>query len=389
MTKNKWIADRCGIPAQEPQQPAQPQADYPDLIDLTIGDPDLPTPPEILEPAFADARAGHTKYTNPIGDLELRQEIRNYYKRFYDLDIGLNEVMVTSAGCIGMTETMMAVVNPGDEVIVPDPYFMIYPDQIRLAGGAPVPLPTYGEEGFALNPQRLESLITPKTKALLLNTPNNPTGAVYTKENLEQIAQVCIRHDLLAICDDIYTGFVFGGAQFTPMITIPGMRERTVCVNSFSKNFVMTGMRVGNLVAPPDIIRAAAGLNDYMMYSAPAVSQRAAIYALRQAENITPHIAAEFGRRLEYAADRLNRLPGVSVHKPQGSIYLFPDIRGTGLDSAQAVQWLLENAHVKALPGHIFGSCGQGFLRLSCTQSIPVLEQTFDRAEAAIKRAGR
>lgn len=384
MTKRNWIAARCAAGAQETEHPTRPAADYEDLIDLTVGDPDLPTPSEILEPAFADARAGHTKYTNPIGDLELRQEIRNYYKRFYGLDIGLDETMVTSAGCLGMTETMMAVVDPGDEVIVPDPYFMIYPDQIRLAGGVPVSLPTYGEEGFALNPQRLEGLITPKTKALLLNTPNNPTGAVYSQENLEQIAEVCIRHDLLAICDDIYTGFVFGGAQFTPMITVSGMRERTVCVNSFSKNFVMTGMRVGNLVAPPEIIRAAAGLNDFMMYSAPAVSQRAAIYALRQAERITPEIAAEFGRRLEYAAGRLNRLPGVSVHRPQGSIYLFPDIRGTGMDSAQAVQWLLERAHVKALPGHIFGQCGQGFLRLACTQGVPVLEQAFDRIEAAM-----
>lgn len=381
MQKHKWIADRCGpLP-----QPEQPKAVYPDLIDLTVGDPDLPTPPEILEPAFEDARAGHTKYTAPIGDPELRQEICRYYQRFYGLELGLEEVMVTSAGCIGMTETLLAVVNPGDEMIVPDPYFMIYPDQIRLAGGVPVPLPTYGEEGFAIDPQRLESLITPKTKALLLNTPNNPTGAVYTRENLEQVAQVCIRHDLLAICDDIYTGFVFGGAQFTSMVTIPGMRERTVCVNSFSKNFVMTGMRVGNLVAPPELIRAVAGLNDFMMYSAPAVSQRAAIYALRQAEQITPHVAAEFGRRLEYAAGRLNRLPGVSVHQPQGSIYLFPDIRGTGLDSAGAARWLLEQAHVKALPGSIFGRCGQGFLRLACTKSIPVLEQAFDRIEAAME----
>lgn len=384
MEKHKWIADRCVLPDQAPP----PQPDYPDLIDLTVGDPDLPTPPEILEPAFADARAGHTKYTHPMGYPELRQEIRAYYQRFYGLEIGMDEVMVTSAGCIGMTETMLAVLNPGDEVIVPDPYFMIYPDQIRLAGGVAVPLPTYGEQGFALDPQRLESLITPKTKALLLNTPNNPTGAVYTRENLEQVAQVCIRHDLLAICDDIYTGFVFGGAQFVPMITIPGMRERTVCVNSFSKNFVMTGMRVGNLVAPPEIIRAVAGLNDFMMYSAPAVSQRAAIYALRQAEQITPAVAAEFGRRLEYAAGRLNRLPGVSVHRPQGSIYLFPDIRGTGMDSAQAARWLLEKAHVKTLPGHIFGRCGQGFLRLACTRSIPVLEQAFDRMEAARRAPG-
>lgn len=380
MQQHTWVSHRCQ-PWGEGSNFAQGAEQYSDLIDLTIGDPDLPTSEKILEPAFEDARRGHTKYTHPMGDGELRQEICRYYQRAYGLSIDLNEVFVTTAGCIGMTEALLATINPGDEVIIPDPYFMVYPDQVRLAGGVPVFLETRGDENFALNPQRLEGLITPKTRAILINTPNNPTGAVYSKENLQQVAEICIRHNLLAICDDIYTGFVFGGAQFTPMITIEGMRHRTVCVNSFSKNFVMTGMRVGNLVAPPEIIQAVDYLNGFMMYTAPSISQRAAIYALRQAEEITPQVAAEFGRRLEYAAGRIEKIPGMSVHKPQGSIYLFPSVKESGLTSFQAVRCLLEKAHVLTMPGELFGQAGEGFLRIACTQGIPRLKEAFDRIE--------
>lgn len=380
MQQHTWVSHRCQ-PWGEGSNFAQGAEQYSDLIDLTIGDPDLPTSEKILEPAFEDARRGHTKYTHPMGDGELRQEICRYYQRAYGLSIDLNEVFVTTAGCIGMTEALLATINPGDEVIIPDPYFMVYPDQVRLAGGVPVFLETRGDENFALNPQRLEGLITPKTRAILINTPNNPTGAVYSKENLQQVAEICIRHNLLAICDDIYTGFVFGGAQFTPMITIEGMRHRTVCVNSFSKNFVMTGMRVGNLVAPPEIIQAVDYLNGFMMYTAPSISQRAAIYALRQAEEITPQVAAEFGRRLEYAAGRIGKIPGMSVHKPQGSIYLFPSVKESGLTSFQAVRCLLEKAHVLTMPGELFGQAGEGFLRIACTQGIPRLKEAFDRIE--------
>ena len=380
MQQHTWVSHRCQL-SGEWSNFAQGTEQYSDLIDLTIGDPDLPTSEKILEPAFEDARRGHTKYTHPMGDGELRQEICRYYQRAYGLSINLNEVFVTTAGCIGMTEALLATINPGDEVIIPDPYFMVYPDQVRLAGGVPVFLETRGDENFALNPQRLESLITSKTRAILINTPNNPTGAVYSKENLQQVAEICICHNLLAICDDIYTGFVFGGAQFTPMITIEGMRHRTVCVNSFSKNFVMTGMRVGNLVAPPEIIQAVDYLNGFMMYTAPSISQRAAIYALRQAEEITPQVAAEFGRRLEYAAGRIENIPGMSVHKPQGSIYLFPSVKESGLTSFQAVRHLLEKAHVLTMPGELFGKAGEGFLRIACTQGIPRLKEAFDRIE--------
>ena len=378
--QHTWVSRRC-LQSAAGSNFAQGAEQYSDLIDLTIGDPDVPTSEKILEPAFEDARRGHTKYTHPMGDRELRREICRYYQRAYGLSIDMEEVFVTTAGCIGMTEALLATINPGDEVIIPDPYFTVYPDQVRLAGGVPVFLETRGEEQFALNPQRLESLITPRTRAILINTPNNPTGVVYSKENLQQVAEICIRHNLLAICDDIYTGFVFGGAQFVPMITVQGMRHRTVCVNSFSKNFVMTGMRVGNLVAPPEIIQAVEYLNEFMMYTAPSISQRAAIYALRQAEEITPQVAAEFERRLEYAAGRIDKIPGMSVHRPQGSIYLFPSVKESGLTSFQAVRALLEKAHVLTMPGEMYGKAGEGFIRIACTQGIPRLKEAFDRIE--------
>ncbi|WP_458861949.1 aminotransferase class I/II-fold pyridoxal phosphate-dependent enzyme [Acidaminobacterium chupaoyuni] len=361
----------------------QKAAKYHDLIDLTVGDFDLPTPAAILEPAFEDAWKGHTKYTATRGDPLLCREIADYYRRMYQVSLEKEEILVTAAGCIGMTEVLLAVLNPGDEVIVPDPMFFIYPDQIRLAGGVPVCLPTSAEDGFSVDPHALEEKITTKTKAILLNTPNNPTGAVYSQETMERIGALCKKYDLLAICDDIYTGYVFGGQKFAPMITVPGMRERTVCVNSFSKNFVMTGMRVGNIVAPRELTRAVKHLNDFMMYTAPAISQRAAIYALRNAEEITKPIVDQFEQRLEYAWKRCCAIKGMQAHRPQGSIYLFPSIKQSGKSSLEACEALLEKAHVLLMPGNEFGQCGEGYVRIACTREISVLKAAFDRIEAS------
>lgn len=353
-------------------------ARYGDVINLSIGDPDVPTPRGIIEKAYTDALAGHTKYTDPRGYPELRQAIRDFYREEYRDEVADEEVFVTASGVVGMYLALQVILDPGDEVIIPDPYFTCYPDQVRAAGGVPVFLPTCEEEGFSINPERLAGLVTRRTKAVLINTPNNPTGVCLSRANLEQLAAFCIDHDLFVVADDIYTNFTYG-EPFFPIRALPGMAERTVTVNSFSKNFIMTGFRVGNLVAPAPVIRAVKQLNEYVIYSAPALSQRGALWALRERASLEPPILRQFRERMEYAAKRINQLGWMTVPMPQGSIYLFPSIRRTGLSSAQVTRRILEEAHVLVLPGDTFGACGEGYLRIACTVENPVMGEAMDR----------
>lgn len=353
-------------------------AKFDDVINLSVGDPDIATPAAILEDTFQDVRNGHTKYTDPRGYPELRDEIRGFYREEYGVALADEEVMVTNAGLVAMYLALEAVLDPGDEVIIPSPYFSPYTAQVALARGKAVELPTLMEEGFRIDIPRLEALVTPKTKAIMLNTPNNPTGTCLTRENLEELAEFCIRRDIMVLADDIYTFFVYHG-EFVPIMSLPGMRERTITVNSFSKNFIMTGFRVGNLVAPPSIIRVIQDINEALVFTAPSFSQRAALYALRKRNDLRSGIVDTFRDRVQHAAACMNALPNMSVLPPQGSIYLFPDIRATGLDSSEVCARILEEAHVLTLPGSAFGTSGEGHLRIACTVGREKMEEAFRR----------
>ena len=353
-------------------------ARYGDVINLSIGDPDIPTPRGIIQQVYEDALAGHTKYTDPRGYPELRQAIRDFYREEYGDQVEDQEVFVTASGVVGMYLAMQVLLDPGDEVIIPDPYFTCYADQVQAAGGVPVFLPTREEEGFAIDLERLESLVTPQTKAVLINTPNNPTGACLSRKQLEQLAEFCMGHDLYVVADDIYTNFTYG-EPFFPIRALPGMGERTITVNSFSKNFIMTGFRVGNIIAPAPVVRALKQMNEYVVYSAPALSQRGALWALRERAKLEPPILQQFRERMEYAAKRINQVGWMTVPVPQGSIYLFPSIRRTGMTSAQVTRRILEEAHVLVLPGDTFGACGEGYLRIACTVENSVMGEAMDR----------
>ena len=353
-------------------------ARYGDVINLSIGDPDIPTPRGIIQQVYEDALAGHTKYTDPRGYPELRQAIRDFYREEYGDQVEDQEVFVTASGVVGMYLAMQVLLDPGDEVIIPDPYFTCYADQVQAAGGVPVFLPTREEEGFAIDLERLESLVTPQTKAVLINTPNNPTGACLSRKQLEQLAEFCMGHDLYVVADDIYTNFTYG-EPFFPIRALPGMGERTITVNSFSKNFIMTGFRVGNIIAPAEVVRALKQMNEYVVYSAPALSQRGALWALRERAKLEPPILQQFRERMEYAAKRINQVGWMTVPVPQGSIYLFPSIRRTGMTSAQVTRRILEEAHVLVLPGDTFGACGEGYLRIACTVENSVMGEAMDR----------
>lgn len=380
--KHKYIAKRYW----KDQSTAMGQSDviaksFNDVINLSLGDPDLITNDIIIDNAFKDAKKGHTKYTDFRGDPELRQEIVNYYKEEFDMDVKDEEVFVCASACLAMYLALEAIIDDGDEVILQAPYFTPYPQQVKLARGIPVELPTYEEEDFQINIDRLESLITERTKALVINSPSNPTGNCLTVEVMKKIVHIAEKHDLLVISDDIYTSFSYQN-PFVPFASLPGMKERTIILNSFSKNFTMTGWRVGNIIAPNYIIKVIQQVNENVVFTAPSISQRAAIHALRNRHIIQPPMVEEYRKRMFYAAERINQIPKLSViYPPRGSFYLFMNIKKTGLSSVEAADLILKEAHVLMLPGDAFGDCGEGYVRIACTVNVDKLKEAFDRIE--------
>lgn len=384
--KHKFIAKRYW----KDQSTAMGQTDvlaksFDDVINLSLGDPDLITHESIIDAAFADAKAGHTKYTDFRGDPELRQEIVKFYQEEYGMTVADEEVFVSTSACLAMYLAMEAILDDGDEVIIQAPYFTPYPQQVELARGIPVELPTYEEEDFQISMERLESLITERTKALIINSPSNPTGNCLSVETMEKIAAIAEKHDLIVVSDDIYTAFSYQN-PFVPFASLPGMKERTIVLNSFSKNFTMTGWRLGNIIAPDYIIKTIQQINENMVFTAPSISQRAGIYALRHRHEIQPPMVEEYKKRMFYAAERINGIEKLSVlYPPKGSFYLFVNIKKTGLTSVEAADLILRQAHVLTLPGSAFGTCGEGYLRIACTCGVEVLKEAFDRIERALQ----
>ncbi len=378
--KHEFIAKRYW----KDQSTAMGQSDvmaksFNDVINLSLGDPDIITNELIIEKAFEDAKKGHTKYTDFRGDPELRQEIRNFYKEEYAMEIADEEIFVCASACLGMYLALEAIVDDGDEVILQAPYFTPYPQQVELVRGVPVELPTYEEEDFQINVQRLEGLITERTKALIINSPSNPTGNCLTVDTMKEIAEIAAKHNLIVIADDIYTSFSYQ-SPFVPFASLPGMKERTIILNSFSKNFTMTGWRVGNIIAPDYIIKTIQQINENVVFTAPSISQRAGIYALRHRKQVQPPMVEEYRKRIFYAAERINQIPKLSViYPPRGTFYLFVNIKKTGLTSVEASNLILKEAHVLTLPGDAFGNCGEGYIRIACTVNVDTLKEAFDR----------
>lgn len=353
---------------------------FDDVITLNLGDPDIITDEGIINKAFEDAKAGHTKYTDFRGDPELRNEVARFYQEEYGVDVADEEIFIIAGACVGMYLVLESILDDGDEVIMQSPYFTPYKQQVELARGIPIELDTLEDEEFQVNPQRLESLITERTRAIILNTPSNPTGNCQTKETMIAIGEIAKKHDLLIIADDIYTAYSFAG-PFIPIMSLPGLRDRAITINSASKDFAMTGWRIGNIIAPPNIVKVIQLVNENMVFTAPSISQRAMIYALRNRRSIQPALIAEYKKRVNYAAGRVNNIPKMSVLPPGGTFYLFVNIKQTGLSSEEVSLRILEEAHVSTIPGISFGACGEGYIRIACTHNIDVLEEAFDRIE--------
>lgn len=352
-----------------------------DIINLSLGDPDINTDSRIIKAAFDDAMMGYTRYSDFQGDPELRQAVCRYYDEEFGIRVEDKEVFICSSATVGMYLALEAILDDGDEVILQAPFFTPYPDQVRLTRGLPIELPTYEEENFQINIKRLESLITERTKALVINTPSNPTGNCLTLDTMKEIAAVADKYDLIVIADDIYTDLSYQ-EKFVPIMSLKGMRERTITLNSFSKNFNMTGWRVGNIIAPSFIIETIQRINENVVFTTPTISQRAGIYALEHRKDVQPEYLEEIRQRVTFGAERFNNIPNMSVAcPPKGTFYLFVNIKATGYSSADVSDAILKEAGVLVLPGTDFGRCGEGYIRIACTVGKDRLDEAARRIE--------
>lgn len=348
-----------------------------DAIDLSIGDPDFKTPDAVIDAAFAKTKAGMTHYTEASGLPELRAAIQTYYQSKYQLSFTIPQIRVTVGASHALFIALAALINPGDEVIVPEPSFSPYPEEVKVVGGVPVMLDTRPEEGFAIKPADVAKLITDKTKAIIINTPNNPTGNVMDPADAQQLAQLAQERGIFIMADEVYSDFLLGDHHFTPMATYAP--DNVITLGSFSKSFAMTGWRIGYLIGPEYLTEAARLVNEGITYSAPAPSQNAALYALQHADEIIPEFAATFAKRLTFIKEQVAQIEWLDVSPIQGSIYAFVDIRQTGLDSVTFAEQLLKKAGIIVIPGLAFGQAGEGFVRIAATQPLEVIKTAFDK----------
>src|SRR5579859_304916 len=358
-----------------------------DVISLGIGEPDFVSPLRVVDAGVESLRRGETHYTSNSGTLELREGISDYLARLYGIHYDPeHEVLVTVGVSEALYLAMTAIINPGDEVIVPEPCFVSYMPEVVLAGGKAVPVATYAKDSFQVRAATIEAAITPRTKALLIGYPNNPTGAVMTRENLEALAQLALRHDLLVISDEIYERLVYGIAH-THFALLPSMRERTIVLGGFSKSHAMTGWRIGYVVAPPELLGAMRKVHQYTIMSAPTTAQVAALQGIQEAEDDVEAMRAEYDRRRKLIVSGFNEL-GLSTFEPRGAFYAFPNISATGMDDTTFAESLLQEERVAVVPGSAFGPSGVGFVRASYATAYEKIEEALERLHHFMQRHG-
>lgn len=359
-----------------------------DVISLGIGEPDYVTPWRIREAAIFALEKGKTGYTSNLGLPRLRESIASYLSRRYHVDYDpKREVLVTVGVSEALDLALRAIVNPGDEIIYHEPSYVSYSPSIVLAGGKPVSVSTRAENGFSLLATDLESKITPRTKALLLSFPTNPTGGVLSFEELRSIAAVCRQHDIMVLADEIYSELTYDGVQHVSLASLPGMRERTILLNGCSKSFAMTGFRVGYACAPGPVIEAMMKVHQYAIMCASIISQEAAIEALDHCAREVEEMRNDYQRRRNFVVSRLNEI-GLPCHSPKGAFYVFPDIRPTKRTSLEFCLGLLKEMKVAVVPGSAFGESGEGFARCCFATSLVKLQEAMNRIETYVKKLG-
>ncbi|MGB2956588.1 MAG: aminotransferase class I/II-fold pyridoxal phosphate-dependent enzyme [Anaerolineales bacterium] len=356
-----------------------------DVISLGIGEPDFTTPEPILEAGIKAIRNGETHYTSNAGIYELREAISDLLEEKYQVCYDpADEVVVTVGVSEALYLALTAVINPGEEIIIPTPCFVSYQAEVILAGGVPIEVPGSLENSFQPEPGLIEAAITPQTKAIFIGFPNNPTGAVATRENLLEISRIAEEHDLLVISDEIYDSLVYG-VEHVCFAALPGMKERTITLGGFSKSYAMTGWRVGYAAAPAEILGGLVRVHQYTVMSAPSMSQLAALAAIQHGADYAEEMRVKYDRRRQLIVSRLNDI-GLETFMPQGAFYAFPKIECTGLDDELFAKKLLEEEKVAVVPGSAFGAGGEGFVRCSYATRYEKIEEALDRIGNFVKR---
>lgn len=352
-----------------------------DVISLGVGEPDFPVPWRVREEMIYSLERGYTSYTSNLGLPELREGIARYYRRF-SLEISPNQVLVTTGASEAIDLAIRATIDPGDRVLVPEPCYVSYKPLITICHGEAISIPTNPE--FRLTREMIEEYVDEKTKALILNYPANPTGVSYKKRELEEIAESVVEHDLIVISDEIYAELSYD-YRHVSIASLNGMEDRCIVINGFSKAFSMTGLRVGYLIAPEDILNAALKIHQYCMLCAPITSQIGAIEALKSLEEVEK-ARAEYMRRRNYVTKRLNEF--LEVRKPEGAFYAFPSIASTGMSSEEFAEKLLFEKNVAVVPGNAFGECGEGYVRMAFAVKFEKLKEALDRMEEFVNAKG-
>lgn len=360
-------------------------AEMKDCISLGVGEPDFVTPGPFREAAIKSINQGKTQYTSNSGLKELRMAVTCYLHESIGVDYDpINEVLITVGASEGIDIALRALLNPGDEVLVPMPSYVSYSPCVKLAGGVAVTIDTKAENKFKLTAEELTEKITPKTKALILPYPNNPTGAIMEREYLEKIAPIIIKHNLIVITDEIYSELTYGDQPHVSIASLPGMWERTILINGFSKSFAMTGWRVGYVAAPPELAAAMRKIHQYVIMCAPTAGQYAAVQALehsfRNDYAEVKEMKKQYNERRIYLVNRLNDM-GLDCFEPRGAFYAFPSVASTGMTGEHFAEKLLYSKRVAVVPGSAFGASGRDFIRISYAYSIDAIKTALDKIE--------
>jgi aminotransferase len=359
-----------------------------DVISLGIGEPDFTTPKPVLEAGIRSLQRGETHYTSNSGKLELRQAIADNLFRLYGVKYDpVTEIVATVGVSEALYLTMTAILDPGDEVIIPTPCFVSYQAEVILAGGVPVEIPARMEDDFQVDPSRIRAAITPRTKAIFVGYPSNPTGAVATRETLLEIAKLAEQNDLVLISDEIYDRLVYGFQHVCVPALGESIKRRTILLGGLSKDYAMTGWRIGYAAGPADLIKGLVRIHQYTIMSAPTTAQDAAIEALTNGEPFVKEMVTEYDRRRRLLVDGLNRL-GLQTFEPRGAFYTFPKIGASGMDDETFAQKLLEEEHVAVVPGNSFGPGGEGFVRACYATEYSKIEEALRRMEKFMERYG-
>lgn len=361
-------------------------SEMPHAISLGVGEPDFDTPWHVRAEGIASLEKGKTFYTSNSGLIELRQEICKWYKRKYDVDYDYKkEALLTVGGSEGIDVALRAMLDYGDEVIIPQPCYVSYVPCVELAGGVPVTIELKNENEFRLTPQELLDAITDKTKVLVLAFPSNPTGAIMTREDLEPIAKICQEKDIFVISDEIYSELTYGNEKHCSIASLPGMKERTIVINGFSKAYAMTGWRLGYALAPEIIATQMTKIHQFAIMCAPTTSQYAAISAIKHGDSDIEKMRTSYNQRRRYLLNAFREM-NLPCFEPKGAFYMFPCIKEFGISSDEFATRLLREEELAVVPGTAFGDCGEGFLRISYAYSIEQLREAMERLDRFITR---